>query len=112
MIDHVPVVVSDRGAEVHAYGQYYGATIARDRAAHRIVNFQDTLSADPSFEPRLLAARSSALCATRSPITSATTSRASRRSAFDHTSADRSGPRKPVDGSTVAPRPWTRSEST
>ena len=34
MIDHVPVVVSDRGAEVRAYGQYYGATIARDRAAH------------------------------------------------------------------------------
>ena len=29
-------------------GQYYGATIARDRAAHRIVIFQDTLERDTS----------------------------------------------------------------
>jgi predicted Zn-dependent protease with MMP-like domain len=45
-IEHVPVVVSDRGAVIHAYGQYYGATIARDRAAHRILIFQDTLERD------------------------------------------------------------------
>ena len=55
MIDHVPMVVSDRGAEVRAYGQYYGATIARDRAAHRIVIFQDTLERDFGFDPDLLA---------------------------------------------------------
>ena len=53
----MPVVVSNRGAEVHAYGQYYGATIARDRAAHRIVIFQDTLERDFGFDPRLLAAQ-------------------------------------------------------
>lgn len=57
VIEHVPVVVSGRGAEVHAYGQYYGATIARDRAAHRIVIFQDTLERDFGFDPQLLAAQ-------------------------------------------------------
>jgi predicted Zn-dependent protease with MMP-like domain len=55
VIDHVPVVVSDRGAEIHAYGEYYGATIARDRAAHRIVIFQDTLERDFGSDPDLLA---------------------------------------------------------
>jgi predicted Zn-dependent protease with MMP-like domain len=46
VIEHVPVVVSHKGAAIHAYGEYYGATIARDRAAHRIVIFQDTLERD------------------------------------------------------------------
>jgi len=55
VIDHLPVVVSDRGAAIHAYGQYYGATIARDRAAHRIVIFQDTLERDFGPDPELLA---------------------------------------------------------
>jgi predicted Zn-dependent protease with MMP-like domain len=55
VIDHVPVVVSDRGAEIHAYGEYYGATIARDRAAHRIVIFQDTLERDFGSDPEALA---------------------------------------------------------
>ena len=51
----MPVVVSDRGAEVRADGQYYGATIVRDRAAHRIVIFQDTLGRDFGSDPDLLA---------------------------------------------------------
>jgi predicted Zn-dependent protease with MMP-like domain len=55
LIEHVPVVVSNRGAEIRAYGQYYGATIARDRAAHRIVIFQDTLERDFGSDPDLLA---------------------------------------------------------
>jgi len=55
VIDHLPIVVSDRGAAIHAYGQYYGATIARDRAAHRIVIFQDTLERDFGSDPELLA---------------------------------------------------------
>lgn len=55
VIDHVPVVVSDQGAEIHAYGQYYGATIARDRAAHRIVIFRDTLERDFGSDPDRLA---------------------------------------------------------
>src|SRR3954451_18427718 len=57
VIDHVPVVVSNRGAEIHAYGQYYGGTIARDRAAHRIVVFEDTLTRDFGHDPELLAAQ-------------------------------------------------------
>ena len=36
-------------------GQYYGATMARDRAAHRIVIFQDTLERDFGSVPDLLA---------------------------------------------------------
>jgi predicted Zn-dependent protease with MMP-like domain len=55
VLERVPVVVSDRGAEIHAYGQYYGATVARDRAAHRIVIFQDTLERDFGADPALLA---------------------------------------------------------
>ena len=55
LIEHVPVVVSDRGAEIRAYGEYYGATIARDRAAHRIVIFQDTLERDFGADRDLLA---------------------------------------------------------
>jgi predicted Zn-dependent protease with MMP-like domain len=57
VIEYVPVVVSDRGAEIHAYGQYYGGTIARDRAAHRIVIFEDTLERDFGHDRRLLAAQ-------------------------------------------------------
>jgi Uncharacterized protein conserved in bacteria len=57
VIDHVPVVVSNRGTEIHAYGQYYGATIARDRAAHRIVIFQDTLERDFGSNPDRLASQ-------------------------------------------------------
>jgi predicted Zn-dependent protease with MMP-like domain len=55
VIESVPVVVSDRGAEIHAYGQYYGGTIVRDRAAHRIVIFEDTLVRDFGGDPDLLA---------------------------------------------------------
>jgi predicted Zn-dependent protease with MMP-like domain len=55
VIEHVPVVVSHRGAERHAYGEYYGATVARDRAAHRIVIFQDTLERDFGSDPEALA---------------------------------------------------------
>jgi predicted Zn-dependent protease with MMP-like domain len=54
VIDHVPVVVSDRGAQIHAYGEYYGATAPRDRAAHRIVIFEDTLERDFGSDPDLL----------------------------------------------------------
>lgn len=40
---------------MRADGQYYGATIARDRAAHRIAIFQDTLERDFGSDPDLLA---------------------------------------------------------
>jgi predicted Zn-dependent protease with MMP-like domain len=55
VIAHVPVVVADRRAEIPAYGEYYGATVPRDRAAHRIVIFQDTLERDFGSDPDLLA---------------------------------------------------------
>jgi predicted Zn-dependent protease with MMP-like domain len=57
VIEHVPVVVSDRGAEIRAYGEYYGGTVARDRAAHRIVIFEDTLVRDFGHDPDLLRAQ-------------------------------------------------------
>jgi hypothetical protein len=83
VIDHVPVVVSDRGAEIHGYGEYYGATVARDRAAHRIVIFQDTLERDFGSDRICSHARSTGPSATRSPITSATASPGLPRSGFD-----------------------------
>ncbi len=39
----------------HGSNEYYGGTIARDRAAHRIVIFQDTLERDFGSDPDLLA---------------------------------------------------------
>jgi predicted Zn-dependent protease with MMP-like domain len=51
----VAVVVSDRGAEVHAYGQYFGDGIARERYEDRIVIYRDTLERDFGHDPELLA---------------------------------------------------------
>lgn len=51
----VAVVVSDRGAEVHAYGQYSGDGVARDRYEDRIVIYRDTLERDFGHDRRLLA---------------------------------------------------------
>jgi predicted Zn-dependent protease with MMP-like domain len=53
----VPVVVSHRGAEHHAYGRYYGDTIARDNYPDRIVLYQDTLERDFGHDPELLGAQ-------------------------------------------------------
>jgi predicted Zn-dependent protease with MMP-like domain len=51
----VPVVVSDLGAEAHAYGQYYGDGIARERYEDRIVIYRDTLERDFGDDRELLA---------------------------------------------------------
>lgn len=51
----VAVVVSDCGAEVHAYGQYSGDGVARDRYEDRIVIYRDTLERDFGHDPQLLA---------------------------------------------------------
>ncbi len=51
----VPVVVSDLGAEAHAYGQYYGDGIARERYEDRIVIYRDTLERDFGHDRELLA---------------------------------------------------------
>jgi predicted Zn-dependent protease with MMP-like domain len=53
-LEKVPVVVSRLGAEHHAYGHYYGDTIARDNYEERIVIYQDTLERDFGHDPRLL----------------------------------------------------------
>jgi len=55
VLEGVAVVVSDRGTEVHAYGQYFGDGIARDRYEDRIVIYRDTLQRDFGHDPRLLA---------------------------------------------------------
>ena len=57
LLEHTPVVVSSRGAEQHAYGQYVGGTIARDGYPDRIVIYQDTLERDFGHDPELLRAQ-------------------------------------------------------
>lgn len=57
VLDHTPVIVSNRGAEVGAYGHYIGGTIARDGYADRIVIYQDTLTRDFGHHPDLLRAQ-------------------------------------------------------
>jgi predicted Zn-dependent protease with MMP-like domain len=53
----VPVVVSRRGAEHHAYGRYYGDTVARDNYPDRIILYQDTLERDFGHDAELLGAQ-------------------------------------------------------
>lgn len=55
LLESVAVVVSDRGAEVHAYGQYSGDGVARDRYEDRIVIYRDTLERDFGHDRDLLA---------------------------------------------------------
>jgi predicted Zn-dependent protease with MMP-like domain len=57
VLHHTPVLVSQRGEEVHAYGQYIGGTIARDTFPDRIVIYQDTLERDFGHDPELLRAQ-------------------------------------------------------
>ncbi len=57
VLETVPVVVSEHGTEFHAYGHYYGDTIARDDREDRIVLYQDTLERDFGHDPDLLAAQ-------------------------------------------------------
>jgi predicted Zn-dependent protease with MMP-like domain len=56
-LEHTPVVVSSRGHEQRAYGQYVGGTIARDTFPDRIVIYQDTLERDFGHDPELLRAQ-------------------------------------------------------
>lgn len=57
LLDHTPVIVSSRGHEEHAYGQYIGGTVARDSYPDRIVIYQDTLERDFGHDPELLRAQ-------------------------------------------------------
>jgi predicted Zn-dependent protease with MMP-like domain len=55
VLAEVPVVISDHGTEAHAYGEYYGDGVARDRYEDRIVIYQDTLERDFGHDRELLA---------------------------------------------------------
>lgn len=55
LLETVPVIVSDRGAEVRAYGQYFGDGVARERYEDRIVIYRDTLERDFGHDRELLA---------------------------------------------------------
>jgi predicted Zn-dependent protease with MMP-like domain len=57
LLEHTPVVVSNRGQEHRAYGHYIGGTIARDTYPDRIVIYQDTLERDFGHDPELLRAQ-------------------------------------------------------
>jgi predicted Zn-dependent protease with MMP-like domain len=53
-LDHVAVVVSDKGRRHRAYGLYQGDTVARDDYPDRIIIFRDTLRRDFGHDPDLL----------------------------------------------------------
>jgi predicted Zn-dependent protease with MMP-like domain len=57
VLEKVPVVVSELGAEERAYGQYFGDGIARERYEDRIVIYRDTLERDFGHDRELLAAQ-------------------------------------------------------
>lgn len=57
LLRHTPVVISSRGREAHAYGHYFGDTVARANREDRIVLYQDTLERDFGHDPMLLAAQ-------------------------------------------------------
>ena len=57
ILETTPVIVSSRGHEHRAYGQYMGGTIARDIYPDRIVIYQDTLERDFGGNPELLRAQ-------------------------------------------------------
>ena len=50
-LDRVPVVISDKGRKVRAYGLYQGDTVARDDYPDRIIIFRDTLLRDFGHDP-------------------------------------------------------------
>jgi predicted Zn-dependent protease with MMP-like domain len=57
LLERTPVVVSSRGAEHRAYGQYWGDTVARENYPDRILIYQDTLERDFGHDPDLLRAQ-------------------------------------------------------
>ncbi len=56
-LDHVAVVISDKGRRHRAYGMYQGDTAARDDYPDRIVIFRDTLLRDFGHDPDELRAQ-------------------------------------------------------
>jgi predicted Zn-dependent protease with MMP-like domain len=56
-LEHVAVVISDKGRRNRAYGLYQGDTVARDDVPDRIVIFRDTLLRDFGDDPDELRAQ-------------------------------------------------------
>jgi predicted Zn-dependent protease with MMP-like domain len=56
-LEHVAVVISDKGRRHRAYGLYHGDTVARDNVADRIIIFRDTLLRDFGDDPDELRAQ-------------------------------------------------------
>jgi predicted Zn-dependent protease with MMP-like domain len=54
VLEQIPILISHRGAEHHAYGHYIGDTVARDDFRDHIVVYQDTLERDFGHDPELL----------------------------------------------------------
>jgi predicted Zn-dependent protease with MMP-like domain len=57
VLEEIPIAISTRGHEFHAYGHYIGDTVARDDFHDRIVIYQDTLERDFGHDPELLRAQ-------------------------------------------------------
>lgn len=55
LLEKVPVIISDLGAEANAYGQYYGDGLAREMYEDRIVIYRDTLERDFGDDREVLA---------------------------------------------------------
>jgi len=55
LLEKVPVIVSELGAEAGAYGQYFGDGVAREQYEDRIVIYRDTLERDFGHDREALA---------------------------------------------------------
>jgi predicted Zn-dependent protease with MMP-like domain len=55
LLERVPVVISELGAEAGAYGQYFGDGVAREQYEDRIVIYRDTLERDFGHDREALA---------------------------------------------------------
>lgn len=55
LLEKVPVVISELGAEVNAYGQYFGDGLAHERYEDRIVIYRDTLEREFGHDRQALA---------------------------------------------------------
>lgn len=55
LLERVPVIVSELGSEIRAYGEYWGDGVAREGFEDRIVIYRDTLERDFGHDPELLA---------------------------------------------------------
>jgi len=57
LLEDTPVVVSDLGAQHHAYGHYIGGSVAADHLPNRIVIYEDTITRDFGHDPAMLMAQ-------------------------------------------------------